>query len=199
MTSKGICPLFSGIGVRYAFPSYPILDTNQVDSTTIQISFKWSHSRLKFLVAESMDAGGFILSHYLDLFTIKRLWLTLAGSMFIMFSLLLYFGSEIYQQAPPIPEQVESESGAAIFNKAEIQLGQNIWQSLGGMQQGSIWGHGSYLAPDWSADWLHREALAWLEGLPSDRGSAWLLLLEAFRWCNRGSTRRKKQQKTTLR
>ncbi|MCZ6564960.1 MAG: hypothetical protein O6852_02350 [Gammaproteobacteria bacterium] len=30
------------------------------------------------------------------------------------------------------------------------------------MRQGSIWGHGSYLAPDWSADWLHREALALL-------------------------------------
>jgi nitric oxide reductase subunit B len=23
-----------------------------------------------------------------------------------------------------------------------------------------VWGHGSYVAPDWSADWLHREALA---------------------------------------
>jgi len=26
------------------------------------------------------------------------------------------------------------------------------------MQVGSIWGHGSYVAPDWTADWLHREA-----------------------------------------
>jgi len=23
-----------------------------------------------------------------------------------------------------------------------------------------VWGHGSYVAPDWSADWLHREAVA---------------------------------------
>ena len=23
---------------------------------------------------------------------------------------------------------------------------------------GTIWGHGAYVAPDWSADWLHREA-----------------------------------------
>jgi nitric oxide reductase subunit B len=36
---------------------------------------------------------------------------------------------------------------------------------MGGMQQGSIWGHGSYVAPDWSADWLHREALALLDRL----------------------------------
>src|SRR3954464_13503611 len=29
-----------------------------------------------------------------------------------------------------------------------------------GMQLGSIWGHGGYVAPDWSADWLYREAVA---------------------------------------
>lgn len=32
--------------------------------------------------------------------------------------------------------------------------------AAGGQQLGSVWGHGSYIAPDWSADWLHREALA---------------------------------------
>ena len=40
----------------------------------------------------------------------------------------------------------------------DIGRGQNVWQSLGGMEVGSIWGHGSYVAPDWTADWLHREA-----------------------------------------
>lgn len=42
---------------------------------------------------------------------------------------------------------------------AEVEAGQNVWQSLGGMEVGSIWGHGSYVAPDWTADWLHREAV----------------------------------------
>ena len=37
--------------------------------------------------------------------------------------------------------------------------GQNVWQAMGGMQVGSIWGHGSYVAPDWTADYLHRESL----------------------------------------
>jgi nitric oxide reductase subunit B len=32
------------------------------------------------------------------------------------------------------------------------------------MELGSIWGHGAYLAPDWSADWLHRESVALLDG-----------------------------------
>ena len=72
---------------------------------------------------------------------------------------MLLFGREIYQKAPPIPEQVITTDGTVLFTRANIERGQNVWQSIGGMQQGSIWGHGSYLAPDWSADWLHREAL----------------------------------------
>jgi nitric oxide reductase subunit B len=95
---------------------------------------------------------------YRNTFTIKRLWMILGICMFVMFAILLFFGREIYQKAPPIPLQYETSGGEVIFTRADIERGQNVWQSLGGMQQGSIWGHGSYLAPDWSADWLHREA-----------------------------------------
>jgi hypothetical protein len=42
-------------------------------------------------------------------------------------------------QAPPIPSR---------------------FVAAGGQQVGSVWNHGSYVAPDWSADWLHREAFA---------------------------------------
>jgi len=31
--------------------------------------------------------------------------------------------------------------------------------SRGGQHMGSVWGHGAYLAPDWSADYLHRMGL----------------------------------------
>jgi nitric oxide reductase subunit B len=44
------------------------------------------------------------------------------------------------------------------------------------MQQGSIWGHGSYVAPDWSADWLHREAVELLELLAQSEGSSYAAL-----------------------
>ncbi len=74
------------------------------------------------------------------------------------FSVLGYYGREIYRQAPPIPERVLSESGEVLFTGQDIRDGQNVWQSTGGQELGSIWGHGSYVAPDWSADWLHREA-----------------------------------------
>lgn len=102
------------------------------------------------------------MSKYNVVFTIKRLWIILVASMAIMFSILLYFGGKIYQMAPPMPELVQSADNSTLFTLDDIQRGQNIWQSLGGMQRGSIWGHGSYLAPDWSADWLHREAEALL-------------------------------------
>ncbi len=102
-------------------------------------------------------------SSYAQTFSIRRLWIILAASMVLMFGVLLYYGYEIYQTAPPIPESVRTESGATLFTRADIERGQAVWQSMGGMQQGSIWGHGGYLAPDWSADWLHREALAYLD------------------------------------
>jgi nitric oxide reductase subunit B len=85
-----------------------------------------------------------------------------------MFSVLLGLGWEIYQKAPPIPEAVRSQSGQVIYTRENIQTGQQVWQSIGGMQQGSIWGHGGYLAPDWSADWLHREAIALLAIISAD-------------------------------
>ena len=103
------------------------------------------------------------MADYSSQFPIRRLWIILLVSMVIMFGVLLYFGNQIYHLAPPIPSAVKSEGGATLFTREQIERGQNVWQSMGGMQQGSIWGHGSYVAPDWSADWLHREALALLD------------------------------------
>jgi len=102
------------------------------------------------------------MESYQNTFSIKRLWTFLAVSSIVMFAILLLTGKEIYHAAPPIPETVQTTSGEIKFTKADIQKGQNVWQSTGGMQQGSIWGHGSYVAPDWSADWLQREATALL-------------------------------------
>src|SRR5690606_14120879 len=93
----------------------------------------------------------------------KRLWWTLAALFTVSFGILLWIGGDIYRQAPPMPEQVVSQSGRILYSKDDIQRGRQVWQSMGGMQVGSIWGHGSYLAPDWSADWLHREAVGLLD------------------------------------
>src|SRR5262245_28467666 len=123
------------------------------------------------------DPGVLTMNHYSSLFSVRRLWTILTLSMLVMFGTLLYFGGQIYQAAPPIPVVVRAENGDTIFTRDQIHKGQSVWQSLGGMQQGSVWGHGSYVAPDWSADWLHREALALLDLLASDEhGSSYAQL-----------------------
>ncbi|MCB2107339.1 MAG: hypothetical protein KDE14_06535, partial [Rhodobacteraceae bacterium] len=103
------------------------------------------------------------MADYSTVFSVRRLWIIFGATMFVMFGTLLYFGQQIYQAKPPIPSSIVTSSGQTLYTRADIERGQNIWQSTGGMQQGSIWGHGSYVAPDWSADWLHREALALLD------------------------------------
>lgn len=102
------------------------------------------------------------MSFYYSVFTVKRLWLILAIAMIISFGVLLFMGRQIYQMGPPISENVATTTGEILFTGNDVETGQNVWQSIGGMEQGSIWGHGSYLAPAWSADWLHREAIALL-------------------------------------
>ncbi len=77
------------------------------------------------------------------------------------FAALLYFGGEIYQTAPPIPEAVAGSGGEVLFSGDDLRRGQDVWRSIGGHELGTIWGHGAYTAPDWTADWLHREAV-WL-------------------------------------
>ncbi|WP_258240803.1 nitric-oxide reductase large subunit [Pseudidiomarina homiensis] len=93
----------------------------------------------------------------------KKLWWTLIAILAITFGILGYFGHEVYREAPPIPAKFVTTNGQTLMTEESILDGQTAWQSVGGMQLGSIWGHGAYQAPDWTADWLHRELLAWLE------------------------------------
>src|SRR5689334_18212436 len=93
----------------------------------------------------------------------RKLWIGLGTLLVLSFSVLLWVGTEIHRVMPPIPARVVSTNGEVLYTRADIDKGRQVWQSIGGQQLGSIWGHGSYVAPDWSADWLHREALAWLD------------------------------------
>jgi nitric oxide reductase subunit B len=83
--------------------------------------------------------------------------------LLVSFAILGWIGVRIYQELPPIADKVVTTDGSVVIDEGEIQAGQNVWQSLGGMEVGSVWGHGSYVAPDWTADWLHREAVFILE------------------------------------
>ncbi len=94
---------------------------------------------------------------------IKRLWMALAITLVFGFAVLGWIGTRIYQEMPPIPDRVVTTDGQVVIDTGEIARGQNVWQSMGGMEIGSIWGHGAYVAPDWTADWLHRESVLLLD------------------------------------
>jgi nitric oxide reductase subunit B len=101
--------------------------------------------------------------------SITKRWILLGVVVSGAFAILGFFGREVYRKAPPIPARVvvandtdptTASNGSTVMTEDSILTGQQVWQSIGGQQIGSIWGHGAYQAPDWSADWLHREALA---------------------------------------
>ena len=94
----------------------------------------------------------------------QRLWLAFAAVLVVSFAVLGWIGTRIYQEMPPLPDPRRDHGRhSVIVDAGDIGRGQNVWQSMGGMEVGSIWGHGSYVAPDWTADWLHREAVFMLD------------------------------------
>ena len=63
-----------------------------------------------------------------------------------------------YQQQPPIPGRVKDANGENLPTRADILDGMNVFQRYGLMEYGTVYGHGAYLGPDFTADYLHREA-----------------------------------------
>ncbi|MGO4157143.1 nitric-oxide reductase large subunit [Cupriavidus sp. YAF13] len=72
------------------------------------------------------------------------------------FAALLTITTLAYRNAPPIPAQVLDASGVSVFSGDDIRAGQAVFLKYGLMDNGSIWGHGAYLGPDYSAEALHR-------------------------------------------
>src|SRR4029434_4506477 len=89
----------------------------------------------------------------------RQLWIALSLVLAISFAVLGGVGVHVINSAPPIPARVVTTDGQVLFDGTSIMDGQNAWQSIGGQEVGTIWGHGSYIAPDWTADWLHRESV----------------------------------------
>jgi len=55
----------------------------------------------------------------------------------------------------PIPAKIVDSRGEVIIEDHDIEAGQWVFLKYGLMQNGSIWGHGSYLDPDFPAAYLH--------------------------------------------
>ncbi len=77
----------------------------------------------------------------------------------LTFGVLLFGGYLIHREKPPIAGKVVAEAGGTLYTETDVKNGQKLYLSRGGQDTGTIWGHGSYLAPDWSADYLHRMGL----------------------------------------
>jgi nitric oxide reductase subunit B len=75
------------------------------------------------------------------------------------FAVLTWVSIRSYSDAPPIPARVTTASGELVFAGVDIVAGQRIFLKYGLMENGTIWGHGGYLGPDFSASYLHTLAL----------------------------------------
>jgi nitric oxide reductase subunit B len=76
---------------------------------------------------------------------------------------------KVHHDAPPIPGKVVNERGELLFSKQDILHGQQVFLDHGLMDNGSIWGHGGYLGPDFSAQYLHNLALDAAQTLAKDQ------------------------------
>ena len=76
-------------------------------------------------------------------------------TMVIGFSILVFIALKAYNDAPPVPAIVVSEAGETIFTGDDILAGQQVFLKYALMENGTIWGHGAYLGPDFSASYLH--------------------------------------------
>jgi nitric oxide reductase subunit B len=91
------------------------------------------------------------------------------------FLVLGIMGYGTYSGQPPIPEKVVDPAGKTVFTGEDVMEGQKVFLRNGLMEYGSVFGHGGYLGPDYTADYLRRSALAVRNhygGSGSDRAAA---------------------------
>jgi nitric oxide reductase subunit B len=76
--------------------------------------------------------------------------------MVVGFSILSFMTVQTYRNAPPIAETWKGPSGEVVFTQADVLKGQEVFLKYALMEHGTLWGHGAYLGPDYSAEYLHR-------------------------------------------
>ncbi len=75
---------------------------------------------------------------------------------FAILGILAYL---VYAEQPPIPGRVVA-GNETVFTRNDILSGMNVFQRYGVMEYGTVYGHGAYLGPDFTSDYLHRSALS---------------------------------------
>ena len=90
---------------------------------------------------------------------VSRVWIQVAGLVILVgFFVLILLAYLTYKSDPPIPDRVVDPSGRVVFSGDDIRAGQKVFLHHGLMEYGSIFGHGAYLGPDFTADYLHRSS-----------------------------------------
>ncbi len=91
---------------------------------------------------------------------ISKLWAQASVFTFLMgFTGLGILAAVIYEQQAPLPARVVTPSSDVLFTRDDIMAGQHIFQKYELMQYGTLFGHGAYLGPDFTAQYLHGAAL----------------------------------------
>lgn len=99
---------------------------------------------------------------------ISRWWvLALAFVLIYGFAVLITVTYKAYADKPPIPETITDTSGNVLFTGDDVRSGQSVFLRYGLHDNGTVWGHGAYLGPDFSADYLHKVAIATRSHNPS--------------------------------
>ena len=94
-------------------------------------------------------------------------------------TVLMWLAARTYSGGPPIPERVVDSTGAVIFTGTDIMAGQQVFLKYGLMENGTIWGHGAYLGPDFSAAYLHAVVEDAREHIAAQQGRPWPTLAPA--------------------
>lgn len=99
-----------------------------------------------------------------------KIYFSVALISAVIIALIGYYYTE--KDLPPYPDKVVTESGKVLTGRDRIMAGQKVFQKYGLMALGSVWGHGTYRGPDFTAQALHRMGESMREALARQNFSA---------------------------
>jgi nitric oxide reductase subunit B len=88
---------------------------------------------------------------------VSRTWIQVAILTFVVgFAILGYLAYRVYGEHPPVPRSTVAPNGTVLYTSDDVFQGQLAFGRYGLMEFGTIFGHGAYLGPDFTADYIER-------------------------------------------
>jgi nitric oxide reductase subunit B len=107
---------------------------------------------------------------------------------FTVLGMLAYL---VYRDQPPIPAKTVAGKNV-LFTRDDIFGGMNVFQRYALMEYGSVYGHGAYLGPDFTAEYLHNSAEFLVKGYAGAPAEVFQRASGSSRNCTRTLTTRQK-------